>query len=82
MVKVTNMNDILHIEAPKIDMTQPHSNLSATEMIEKEIEEDIQLHRAYDLFEKLLGLREYARAKKVAWHLYQNGLTVNGLFEI
>lgn len=63
------MTDILDIESPGIDMSEPYSE-PATEIMEKEIEEDVQAHRAHSLLDRLVGEKDYVHARKVAWMMF------------
>lgn len=54
----------------KIEYQGYEDTRSATEIIEQEIAQDIQAHRTYDLFERLVRERDYDKARKVGWMLF------------
>lgn len=72
MVKATDMTDILHIEAPDVDMTPPYSDRSATEIIEQELRDEEQIERAYNLFQRLLIEGKKKEATKIYWFALLN----------
>lgn len=70
------MFQILDIDG--IDMTQPVTNKSALEIIQEEIEQDIQAHRAQDLFDKMIREGKRKNADNVAkLMLYKFGIDVS-----
>ena len=53
-----------------------------TEIIESTLKDEEEAKRLYALFEKELKLKDYDRARKVAWYLYFGyGVVVDGLFD-
>lgn len=64
LIPCTNLGEILDLEYEG-DLMPPFSELTATEMMEKQITDDIQAHRADDLFRKLVGEGRKKDAEKV-----------------